>query len=451
MSDWNAYVESHRDRFVEELQAFCRLPSVVAARQSIPETADFVAARMTAAGIRAEIVPVAGGSPAVLGEIGEGPVTVLIYGHYDVQPADPLGEWTTGPFDAAVRDGRVYARGVCDNKGPTMARIQAIEAWQRTIGKLPLRVRFLVEGEEEIGSPHLAQFVLAHRDRLACDVAIWEGNGRDAGGRIQASLGQKGLASFNLRVRSAKQDQHSQWGTLAPNALWRLVWALGTIKNANDELTIDGLLDEVRKPTAAENALLANIAFDGDKIIRAFGIRGFVRGLNGPAALAKHLFEPACTINGFWGGYTGPGGKTVLPAEANAKIDIRLVPDLVPGQVTELLRAHLDRRGFDDVEIEPVGCLAPFRCAPDHPLIAALLAAGEKTHGERIHPWPTSAGSGPMAQVCGPLGVPVISIGGMNHAGANMHGPDENIFLDDYVAGVRFACNAFAALAAAKA
>ncbi|MDR7555481.1 MAG: M20/M25/M40 family metallo-hydrolase [Armatimonadota bacterium] len=446
MDGFDAYVADNQARFVAELQAFCRLPSVAAEGRAVAETADAVAARLAQAGAAARVVPVPGGSPVVLGEVGRGPRTLLIYGHYDVQPADPLAEWHSDPFGAEARDGRVYARGVSDNKGPVMARIQAVEAYRHAAGDLPVRVRFLIEGEEEIGSPHLAAFVEAHLADLRADLALWEGNGRDATGRPMGSLGQKGLASFNVRLRTARQDQHSMWGTLVPNALWRMVWALGTLKDPEDRITIEGLSDQVRSPGAAELALLDRIPFDDDRIHQQFGIRGFVRGLRGRDALRRHLFEPACTINGLWGGYTGPGGKTVLPAEAQAKIEIRLVPDLTPDLVARLLRVHLDRAGFADVELEPVDRLTPFRCRPDHPLVAEALAAAEETYGEPVALYPTSPGSGPMFQVCGPLQIPGISIGGMNHAGANIHGPNENIFISDYLLGIRFAGRLFARL-----
>lgn len=444
---FDAFVAQSESRFLSELQDFCRLPSVVAQNRAIPETARTLLARMVAAGIRAQMIPIEGGSPVVLGEAGAGPRTLMIYGHYDVQPEEPLEEWRSDPFAAEIREGRIYARGVSDNKGPTMARVQAVEAWQRTLGELPVRVLFLIEGEEEIGSPHLAQFVQEHLEDLGADIALWEGNGRDAAGRPMGSLGQKGVASFNLRVRTAKQDQHSMWGTLVPSGPWRMVWALSTLKDPDDVITVDGLMDQVRQPTELELALLETIPFDDEKIHEHFGIRGFVRGLSGVEALRKHLFEPTVTINGIWGGYTGPGGKTVLPAEANSKIDIRLVPDLDPDRARDLLRAHLDRRGFTEVELEPVSRLTPFRSSPDHPLIVQAVQAAADTYDETPVVYPTSPGSGPMHQVCGPLGIPAISIGGMNHAGANIHGPNENIFVSDYLLGIRYAARLFARLA----
>lgn len=449
MEAFAAHVSANQERFLNELRELCRFPSVAAHGRSIPETAAAVAVRMKAAGIHSRVIPVSDGSPVVLGEVGKGRGTLLIYAHYDVQPPEPLEQWSSDPFDASIHDDRIYARGASDNKGPLMARIQAVEAWLQSLGPLPLRVRFLVEGEEEIGSPHLAAFVSDHLADLGADLVLWEGNGRDASGHPMASLGQKGLASFHLHIRTARQDEHSMWGTLVPNALWRMVWALATLKNENDEITIDGLKDFVRRAAEAEVALLDRIPFDEAQICGDFGIRGFVGGLSGQAALARHLFEPACTINGLWGGYTGPGTKTVLPAEAHANIDIRLVPDLTPDLVGGLLRAHLDRRGFSDVDLKPASRLTPFRCSPDHPMVTLALRAGEETYGEPVVVYPTHPGSGPMHQVCGLLGVPAISIGGMHHATANIHGPNENIYVRDYLLGILFAGHLFRALGTA--
>lgn len=438
MNNFTAFLADNQKRYVDELRVLCSFPSISVEGTASTETAEAVAARMIAAGVDARVVSVPGASPYVLGEVGEGNKTLLIYDHYDVQSPDPLDAWVSDPFRAEIRDNRIYARGVCDNKGPLMARIQALEAWHQSKGDLPIRVRFLVEGEEEIGSPHLGVFVDEHVEELRADLVLWEGGGREPDGHPTASLGYKGLASFDLHVNSSKQDQHSMWGTLVPNALWRLVWALGTMKNQHDEITIDGLMEVVRPPTESEISLIDRIPFDDARICGEFGIRKFVGGLSGKPALAKHLFEPACTINGISGGYTGPGSRTVLPAEARAKIDIRLVPDLVPSEVAELLRAHLDRRGFTDVELKPVSSFTPFRCAPDHPLVIQALRAGEEAYGASVVVYPTSPGSGPMNQICGRLSIPGISIGGMNHQAANIHGPNENIHIRDYLLGIFF-------------
>jgi acetylornithine deacetylase/succinyl-diaminopimelate desuccinylase-like protein len=440
------YIEDHKNRFVGDLQRLSRLPSVSAQRQGLEETAEAVVRFMVSAGMKARLESIAGGAPVVIGEAGHGRPVLLIYDHYDVQPADPLNEWASGPFDPVERNGRIYARGVADNKGPLMARIQAVEAWLKSGEMLPLTVRFLVEGEEEIGSPHLGSFVETHRDELRADLVLWEGGGRDAFGRPMATLGYRGLAGFDLHVQAALQDAHSMFGGLVPNALWRLVWALGTIMDPNGRITIDGLWDHVRSPSAAELEMLEQIEFDETIIQQQFGVKRLLGGVTGTQALIRHLFEPACTINGISGGYGGPGTKTVLPAHAWAKLDLRLVPNLTPDNTADLLRAHLDRRGFNDVELNSGAKLHPYRTKWDHPLVRATIKIAETVYGADVVVYPTSPGSGPMAQVCGPLEAPGISVGGMNHPSVNTHGPNENIYIRDYLLGIAFTARLFEAL-----
>ncbi len=433
---FDAYVRAHAAQYVDELKALVRLPTVSAHGRAIEETATAVLARAKRAGIAAEALHVAGGPPTIIGEAGSGERTLLVYDHYDVQPPDPLEEWITPPFDPAERDGKLYARGVSDNKGNLMARLQAIEAYRATIGELPLRVRVLFEGEEEIGSEHLAAFVAAHADRLRADGCIWEAGYKDAAGRPTISLGLKGIAYFELRVRGARSDAHSSLATIVPNPAWRLVWALATLKDADDRITIDGFGEHVRPPSDADMALLERLPYDEAETKRIHGIDAFVRGLTGTDLKRKHFFEPTCTICGLQSGYSGPGSKTVLPALASAKLDFRLVPDLEPELVGRLLRAHLDRRGFTDIEITPYHGERPSRWPHDSHVALSAAAACRATYGVEPVIYPLLAGSGPMAQVCDALRIPVVGFGAGHAASAN-HAPNENITLADYVDHIR--------------
>lgn len=433
---FDEYVRAHAREYVDELKELVRLPTVSAQGSAIDETASAVLARGRRAGLAAEALRVSGGPPTIVGETGRGPRTLLVYDHYDVQPPDPLDEWTTQPFDPTERDGVLYGRGVSDNKGNLMARLQAIEAYRATLGELPLRVRVLYEGEEEIGSEHLGSFVAAHADRLAADGCIWEAGYKDAAGRPTVSLGLKGIAYFELRARGAKTDVHSSQATIIPNPAWRLVWALATLKDADDRITIDGLMDHVRAPTADDVALLERLPYDEPELRRIHGIDAFVRGLSGTPLKLKHFFEPTCTICGITSGYSGPGSKTVLPAVASAKLDFRLVPDLEPALVERLLRAHLDRRGFADIEITPMHGEKPSRWPADTAVAKAAVAACRETYGTDPVVYPLMVGSGPMAQVCDTLQIPVVGFGSGNAASAN-HAPNENITVMDYIDHIR--------------
>jgi acetylornithine deacetylase/succinyl-diaminopimelate desuccinylase-like protein len=435
-ADFDAYVRAHTREYVNELKMLIRQPTVSAQSIGVEDTAKLVLERARSAGIAAEALRADGGPPTIVGDVGRGDRTLLVYNHYDVQPPDPLDEWETPPFEPIERDGYLFGRGVSDNKGNLMARLQALEAYRATIGDLPLRVRVLYEGEEESGSEHLAAFVSAHGDRLRSDGCIWEAGYKDAAGRPTISCGLKGIAYVELRVRGAAKDAHSSLATIVPNAAWRLVWALGTLKNERDEITIDGFMDEVRRPSGAELAELERIPFDETGMLRIHGIGRFVRDLHGMELKKKHFFEPTCTICGIVSGYTGVGSKTVLPALASAKIDFRLVPDLTPDKVTRLLRAHLDRRGFGDVEIVPSHGERPSRWPTDSPVARAAVAACRATYGVDPVVYPLMAGSGPMAQVCDALSIPVTGFGSGNAASAN-HAPNENIAIADYVDHIR--------------
>jgi acetylornithine deacetylase/succinyl-diaminopimelate desuccinylase-like protein len=435
-ADFDAYVRAHERAYIDELKALVRLPTVSAQKSAIDETARAVLERTRRAGIAAESLRVDGGPPTIVGEIGRGDRTLLVYDHYDVQPPDPLDEWKTPPFEPTERNGHLFARGVSDNKGNLMARLQAIEAYRAIFGELPLRVRVLYEGEEEIGSEHLAEFVQRNADRLRADGCIWEAGYKDAAGRPTVSLGLKGIAYFELRVRGARQDAHSSVATIIPNAAWRLVWALATLKNDKDEIVIDGLMDAVRKPTPEEIRMLDALPYDEEGTKRIHDVPRFIRGLSGTPLKVKHFFEPTCTICGLTSGYSGPGSKTVLPAVASAKLDFRLVPDLEPELVGRLLRAHLDKRGFTDVEITLFHGERPSRWAADTDVARAAVAACKDAYATEPVVYPLMVGSGPMSQVCDQLKIPVVGFGAGNASSAN-HAPNENIAVTDYVDHIR--------------
>ena len=435
-ASFDAHVRARTQEYLDELSALVRLPTVSAQQRGIEETARFVLDRAGRAGFAASAERVPDGPPTIIGEQGAGARTLLVYDHYDVQPPDPLDEWTTPPFEPTVRNGLLYGRGTSDNKGNLMARLQAIEAYQASIGALPLRVRILFEGEEEIGSEHLSEFARVHADRLRADGCIWEAGYKDAAGRPTVSLGLKGICYVDLKVRGTKLDAHSSVGGIVPNAAWRLTWALASLKNERDEITVDGLMEHVRTPSPADLAILERLPYDEQSFKEIYGISDFVAGLTGMALKRRYFLEPTCTICGLTSGYQGDGSKTVLPAVASAKVDFRLVPDLTPELVRELLRAHLDARGFTDVEITPHHGERPSRWPPDSDVATAAVAANRAAYGAEPIVYPLMAGSGPMAQVCDQLGIPAVGFGCGNAGSAN-HAPNENIAITDYVDHIR--------------
>jgi len=439
MDKFQAYVEANRERFLVELQDFCRQPSIAAQNVGMREMADKVLARLDKLGADARLVEVGEGAPVVYAEIGSGPRTLMIYDHYDVQPAEPLDLWESGPWEAAIRDGKVFARGVADNKGNLVNRIQAVEAYLATIGPLPLRIKFVVEGEEEIGSAHLPQFVRENRALLeGVDGCLWEFGGKDINERPQLWCGLKGDVYVELHAHGAKRDLHSAYAAIVGDPAWRLTWALATLKDAEDRILIDDFMSQVRPPTAAEVEALTTIPFDEEKERTALGIPAFINDRTGVDLVKKYLYEPTCTICGLYSGYIGQGSKTVLPNHAFAKIDFRLVPNLSPDLVVDLLKKHLARRGFDDIQVTLVETgLEVARSPLDSTVVCAAVEAAKAVYPNEPIVYPTSAGSGPMYPLCQALGIPAVSAGCGWHDSRG-HAPNESIRIVDYFEGMLF-------------
>ena len=240
---------------------------------------------------------------------------------------------------------------------------------------------------------------------------------------------------MELSVKTAANDLHSMWGGVVPNAAWRLAWALNSLKDAEDRILVDGLMEHVRLPTEAERTNLGRLPFAEEQIKKDFGFGEFVQGLSGEDLLVKHFYEPTCTICGLQSGYQDEGAKTVLPNVASAKVDFRLVPDLTPELVVDLLRAHLDRQGFSDIEIEWVLGLRPARSSLEAPFVQACVAAAEATYGAKPVIYPTSPGSGPLYTLC--RETPTV-MAGVANANSRLHAPNENVYVQDYFEGIRF-------------
>jgi acetylornithine deacetylase/succinyl-diaminopimelate desuccinylase-like protein len=345
--------------------------------------------------------------------------------------------WTTPPFDPALRDGKLFARGVSDDKGDLMCRIQAIEAWQNTIGDLPLKIKWVIEGEEEVGSEHLAEWAAEHAEMLTADGCLWEGGGKDEEERFVLSMGLKGIQYLELRVHGASRDLHSGYAAIVPSPVWRLIWALNTIKDEHDNILIDNYLDHVRQPNAAELEMLQAMPFEENEMRRMFGIDRFIEDEHGLDLLKRFLYGPTATICGIHAGYTEAGMKTVLPNYAFAKMDFRLVPNLTPELCLSLLRAHLDRRGFTDVEIVPMSAEYPALSPVDADIVEAARSAAQEIYGHDPVRQPLVAGSGPMHPLSTALGIPAV-LAGIGYADAREHAPDENIRLSDYWEGMKF-------------
>jgi acetylornithine deacetylase/succinyl-diaminopimelate desuccinylase-like protein len=439
MSHIRAAIETHRERFLAEFCEFLSFPSESSNVEGLAGAADWVTNRLAVLDARVQVLSAGGDAPpAIFGEVGTGARSLFSYSHYDVQPPDPLEQWESPPYQATVRDGKLYARGAVDDKGDTLARIHAAEIYRAVYGELPLRLKFFVEGEEEVGSPHLAALAERHADLLRADGAIWEGGGFDDAERYTFYCGVKGIAYLELRIRGAAYDLHSGYAPMAPNPAWRLVRALSTLKDDRDNITVDGLLAHVRPPTAAELAYIRRIPFDGAQMKANWGLDAFVNGMGDEEALARFITAPTCTICGLRSGFIEEGEKTVLPSAAMVKLDFRLVPDLTPELVTRLLREHLNRRGYTDIEIHPAAGMVGARSDVNAPLVQTAIAAARAVYGHEPVVYPSHGGSGPMHALVQGVGTPAGLIAGVCYPGMRMHAPNENVRLDDYFRHIEF-------------
>jgi acetylornithine deacetylase/succinyl-diaminopimelate desuccinylase-like protein len=441
MSDFahlDRYIESHLSDSLAELARLCAQPSVSAQNWGLEECAALVKDMLAARGFSVQVIATPG-APVVFAErAGKSDCTLLFYNHYDVQPAEPLELWDSPPFEPQIRAGKMYARGVSDDKGHLVSRLFAIDALLDCDGELPCNVKFIVEGEEETSSIHLNEFVRTHRDMLAADACIWEFGGVDHEETPMQYLGLRGICYVELSVQTASQDVHSGLGgSIFPNAAWRLVWALSTLKDADEHIRIPGFYDPVLPPSDRDVQLMAALPETAGEYRQRYGLDHFLKGLESGVELRlAEVFQPTCTICGLTSGYQGPGSKTVLPARASAKVDFRLVPDQTPQQVLQQLRAHLDSEGFSDVNVEFLGGEAPARTDPDDPFVQLVVQAAEGIYPKPMQLVPMVGGSGPNHAFVEYLGIPIVTAG-VGYPGAQAHAPNENVRLDLYEKGAR--------------
>src|ERR671912_135748 len=397
--DLRERVDGSREELLGELNEFLRMPSI-SARED--ENGDFrncarwVAGKLEDAGAKASIMETEG-YPVVYAEVGSGESTLLSYGHYDVQPPEPLDLWESDPFEPTIRGGNLFARGVADDKGDVLARIQALRLYAEEHGPLPFKLKFLIEGEEEIGSPNLASFVRSNADLLSADACLWEGSMKDEAGRPMIFCGTKGMAYVELRARGASHDLHSMYGGIAPNPAWRLIQALRTIKDENGEVTLDG-----------------------------------------QDALREMLLRPTANIAGIHSGYTGPGSKTIVPSEALVKMDFRLVAGQSPGPVVELIRSHLRKRGFDDIEVVDLHGVEAAKTPVASPIVRTAIETWEDLGHADAVVYPTIGGSGPTSLIATELGIPTIMTGSVANTDSHLHSPNEWVRLDDYYEAISY-------------
>jgi len=441
MADYSridSYFQNNLDQNLSELSKLVAQPSVGAQNLGIQECAEMTAELVRKRGFETRIIPTEG-YPVVFAERkGIKNKTLLFYCHYDVQPAEPFDLWETPPFEPNLRDGKLFGRGVSDDKGHITSRLFAIDALLEQFGELPCNIKFIIEGEEEIGSIHLPDFVKKNKELLAADACIWEFGGVDHEETPVQYLGLRGICYVELSVNTANIDVHSGLGgSIFPNAAWRLVWALNTLKDKDEHIRIPGHYDHVIPPSDRDRQLMELLPESADDYKNRYGVDHFINGLtDGVELRIAEVFQPTCTICGLTSGYQGQGSKTVLPARASAKVDFRLVPDQNPEQILKQLREHLDSEGFQDIEINYLGGGPAARTDPDDPFIKKVLETAYQVYGTEMKIIPLSGGSGPNYPFVHDLGLPVATAG-LDYPDSRAHAPNENIRIDLYLKHAR--------------
>jgi acetylornithine deacetylase/succinyl-diaminopimelate desuccinylase-like protein len=433
------YVHRNLDRFVNEVALLASQPSVSARHEGIEQCAELVEKMMQEVGIETRMLRMEGVAPLVYGEMrsSKSSKTVMFYNHYDVQPEEPLELWKSPPFKPQVRDGRLYGRGVCDDKGELVSRLKLIESYVKVYGEPPCNMRFCFEGEEEVGSTHLKEYIANNPEFFKADAVIWELGETDAEGRPIVALGVKGMIYLELIVKSLSIDAHSSYAAALPSAPWRLVRLLGLIKDQNERILIPGWYDDVETLTEEESKILEEEPFDARAFLETYGSKSFGGDLSNSQAKKALAQRPTANIAGIWAGYTGPGSKTVLPKEIHCKMDFRLVPNQDPEKLFEGFKKFLQEKGYGDVEIQLESMEPAARTNYRDPFVQASIKAGEEVFGKSSVVKVSEAGTGPLYVFTRRYGAPAIMIG-VSPPDNAMHAPNENIRIDLFEKGIHW-------------
>lgn len=435
MSELKERIAANRDRFISELSELCHQKSISTKNEGVSECAELIVKMLRKRGFDAKVWELEGSFPAVYGYLpGTSEKTLLFYGHYDVVPAEPLEKWNYPPFDPTVDGDYIYGRGVGDHKSSFIERLHAVDMLLEE-GPLPVGIKLFLEGEEELGSPNLGRMIDAHKDELKADASLYVGGFRNDAGQIQIRLGKKGNLAIELSVNTMAKDSLSYRAALLPNAAWRLVRALSTMVDENYRCTVDGFNELIKGPTAYERELVEGIPFSSELVCKAFGIDKLNGGLEGIDASMAEVFDPVTVLCKLNAGFSGDGFKAVLPSTAKAHIEYQLVPDQTPGEVLKLIRAHLDRRGFSDIDIRVINSLNVGQTPADARIAQVVIDTAREVYGEEPVVIPLGGGAGPWELLFN-IGMPIISEPGVSNAGSNYHAPNENIRISDYLLGV---------------
>ena len=438
-------VDEHFDEFVAELQELCRIRSRRQEADQMQRAADFIAGALRRWGGTAQVVPWEQSHPYVLGEFAGGEKRLLHFNHYDVEvePSGDDADAISPPYAAEIRDGKLFARGVADDKGALMSRIYAAAAWRLSGQEPPVTSVFIEEGKQMLHSPGLGPFVAAHAETLRADAALWENSWLDDEGRLLLKLSEKGVLYLRLSVRTLTRELTSQNTAILPSATHRLVHALACLVGPHGEVRVPGFADDVRPPTDAEREMLLDLSFPGEFLKQRAGVDRFTGDLSDAEAGVAVRVQPTITIGAVEGGDQRDDVTLGIPATASAKVEVRLIAGQDPSDVLAKITAHLQASGFDDVEVHEMARSRPNMTPADDPWVALVADAARRTYGTEpvIEPYTIWIGNQGVLE-----GTPIVGVG-VSRADAGIDGPNEYIRLDDFKAGIKHVVEVMAAMA----
>lgn len=443
MDQLNEYFEKNRDTHLNQLKEFLSIPSISALSEhqgDMKKAAEWLAESLKQAGLENVSIEPTGGHPAVYADWlhAEGKPTILVYGHYDVQPVDPLNLWDSEPFAPEERDGKLYARGATDDKGQAFMHVKAAEALMQLDGELPVNLKFIIEGEEEVGSPNLVSFIKDHQDKLAADAIVISDTALYAPGQPAICYALRGLSGIQIDVKGAKSDLHSgTFGGGVANPIHAIAEIIASFHDKEGTITVDGFYENVRPLSDEERQAYKDLNFDEDAQRKELDVPELF-GEPGYSFLERTSARPTLEVNGVFGGFSGEGIKTVLPSEAGAKITCRLVPDQTPGEIVNKLKAHIEAHKPEGVTVTvtPFDQGLPYITPFDHPALEAASRSYEKVYNV---PTVYTRGGGSIPIVADfdeILGLPVVLMG-FGLETENLHGPNEHLALENFDKGLR--------------
>jgi acetylornithine deacetylase/succinyl-diaminopimelate desuccinylase-like protein len=431
-------IEQNNEEYLETFMTLLRQPSISSTNDGVEECAELLKTIMENSGIEAKIMPTKG-SPVVYGEVihPDNNFTVLFYGHYDVQPPDPLEAWVNPPFEPTIRNGRVYARGSGDNKGQLLAHVLAVKTLLDTYDRLPVNVKFLFDGEEENSSLNFESFIRKNTRLLKADVVYTADGPMDTTGKPMVLLGNRGMLYIKMRAKGASHDNHSgNKGGIAPNPAWKLIHLLTTMVTPEGKVLIDGFYDDIRKPTETETNILKNLPFDPVQTARVIGLDHI--DIDAETYYSRISMQPTFNINGLYSGYTEEGHKTIIPSTATVKVDMRLAADQDPEKIYRKIVEHVNKHA-PDIEIEKMGSTKPSRTPVDLEVVQSIVASVRESYEQDPIVLPAIGATMPGYVFTDILNLPSVLVPYAN-ADEDNHAPNENMDINCFYKGIQTTC-----------